>query len=946
MDFVNKGKNLISRLSVIATTATATATAATVSSGDNSANKSSSSNDEKNNSASTSATKSSESNKLHVDIENNHCLRFVFKTIRNPSNESIIQLKEIKFFDSEGIEIKLSNDVVSVANPNGNSPTDEQCHNIIKSNDSKWLDFNFGPSILQYNFNKPLNALHQIESYQFYTANDCIHRDPTAWSCEVSVDGGNTWTTLSEKSGVVPPTNRYSPYDIYFLDGNVSKPATNVKTGELLHLITTTSKPKPIEFTYPDRSVRLPKDGLKRRQGKIVPPGHFSPLIMPVKDSLIKVTASAVQVAGVHRDDNTRFERFGAHKAIDGNLDSFWGGGKDSSETCWLALDLGRICSSHSLKITLGNVQESTSDENGAIVNSPPSIFLDIQGKVDGTFCTVKRFLAKNGENIVHFFAVFQEFRILQSAGFPGERGMAVYDVELFGWEERPCEFIHPKPPRIFFSYQWDAQPLVTRLKRDIEEAIGVSCWVDIVGMGAGNDLLLKIADGIQSSDVVIHMFTKKYTESINCGKEVFLTQKFQKASVILKLNKDIYSVPADHWMMQAKNSEEYEITWDDSPDIEPANQVYFSQINGVIDYLINVLSDPSFSRTWKNLPANRPDSIVVSDADLEQVIQPDIGVTIPRKLKNGLSDNTNFALFRPCRSTGNYIADSKWADVWKHFRAASVTDGKPNTRWSGAKDGQGNCWITVDLGCTVDINLVKVRFEAAYASVYRIDLQTENSDDWSIGEELYGGEDWFETTMSNSLARRLRVFLLYPRWTGAGMSIWNLEVFGRSFFSPTPELFVIWEDLEHNTAGQVFDEIESSLFRKAFVNRLGKTKWDPSAYINDDDSEIANQIITGPLYSQGPDTLNLSRLRTCEVVFVAGTKETLSSPNCVAAIVEARKMNKRIVPLLFDADAEWPIQTNDAKLDIYLKKILYVDFRGEDKYAGAMGLVLKLWHQ
>jgi len=58
-------------------------------------------------------------------------------------------------------------------------------------------------------------------------------------------------------------------------------------------------------------------------------------------------------------------------------------------------------------------------------------------------------------------------------------------------------------------------------------------------------------------------------------------------------------------------------------------------------------------------------------------------------------------------------------------FKAELAVDGDPNTRWAGHPPERA--WIALDLGSTLHIEKVKVRFERAFAKEYDIFIAADN---------------------------------------------------------------------------------------------------------------------------------------------------------------------------------------------------------------------------
>ncbi|MBN2785448.1 MAG: discoidin domain-containing protein, partial [Pontiellaceae bacterium] len=108
------------------------------------------------------------------------------------------------------------------------------------------------------------------------------------------------------------------------------------------------------------------------------------------------------------------------------------------------------------------------------------------------------------------------------------------------------------------------------------------------------------------------------------------------------------------------------------------------------------------------------------------------------------------------------------------YLAASGVTDGNLETRWgSGFSDDE---WMQVDLGASMTIGRVLLRWEAAYATAYTIQI----SDDAEIWTDLrtvsqgYGGIDDLAVAGTGRYVRMQGV----TRFTGYGYSLWEFEVY------------------------------------------------------------------------------------------------------------------------------------------------------------------------
>ncbi|MET7645891.1 discoidin domain-containing protein [Streptomyces sp. NPDC005426] len=106
---------------------------------------------------------------------------------------------------------------------------------------------------------------------------------------------------------------------------------------------------------------------------------------------------------------------------------------------------------------------------------------------------------------------------------------------------------------------------------------------------------------------------------------------------------------------------------------------------------------------------------------------------------------------------------------------AADAVDGSLGTRWSSAaSDGQ---WLQVDLGGAVALSKVVLRWEAAYAKSYTIELSTDGAS-WTTAYSTTTGAGGDETVAVSGTARYVRMQGV-KRATGYGYSLWEFQVYG-----------------------------------------------------------------------------------------------------------------------------------------------------------------------
>ncbi|UJR31959.1 hypothetical protein I4U23_019432 [Adineta vaga] len=87
--------------------------------------------------------------------------------------------------------------------------------------------------------------------------------------------------------------------------------------------------------------------------------------------------------------------------------------------------------------------------------------------------------------------------------------------------------------PQVMISYQWDCQKEIVILYKKLTK-LGYRCWLDIFQMGGGDSLFEKIDTGIRHAKCILSCVTPKYTKSINCRREMALSDALEKLIVPL----------------------------------------------------------------------------------------------------------------------------------------------------------------------------------------------------------------------------------------------------------------------------------------------------------------------------------------------------------------------------------------------------------------------------
>ncbi|HET9142011.1 discoidin domain-containing protein [Actinophytocola sp.] len=106
---------------------------------------------------------------------------------------------------------------------------------------------------------------------------------------------------------------------------------------------------------------------------------------------------------------------------------------------------------------------------------------------------------------------------------------------------------------------------------------------------------------------------------------------------------------------------------------------------------------------------------------------------------------------------------------------ASAAVDGNTGTRWSSQfSDPQ---WLRVDLGAAATIDQVVLRWEAAYATGFRIEVSTDGST-WTTIYSTSTGGGGTQTLAVSGTGRYVRMYGT-ARATGFGYSLWEFGVYG-----------------------------------------------------------------------------------------------------------------------------------------------------------------------
>jgi len=139
---------------------------------------------------------------------------------------------------------------------------------------------------------------------------------------------------------------------------------------------------------------------------------------------------------------------------------------------------------------------------------------------------------------------------------------------------------------------------------------------------------------------------------------------------------------------------------------------------------------------------------------------------------------------------TGPYLISlnrTTYASSTNGGTSDKTVDGDTKSRWESAW-GKDNQWLYVDLGATASITGVKIKWENAYATAYRIQVSDDESQ-WNTVKTVVDGKGGEETIDNlNATGRYVRIQLDKRFFEAYGYSIYEFEVYGTGGINSRPE--------------------------------------------------------------------------------------------------------------------------------------------------------------
>lgn len=113
------------------------------------------------------------------------------------------------------------------------------------------------------------------------------------------------------------------------------------------------------------------------------------------------------------------------------------------------------------------------------------------------------------------------------------------------------------------------------------------------------------------------------------------------------------------------------------------------------------------------------------------------------------------------------------------------VVDGDTSTRWESTWESNSE-WLYVDLGKTADISNIKIFWEGAYATSYKIQF-SEDEEKWIDRYQVTDGKGGVQTVDVTGKARYVRIYMDKKALPAYGYSLYEFQVYGKGGLTERP---------------------------------------------------------------------------------------------------------------------------------------------------------------
>ena len=140
--------------------------------------------------------------------------RFIFTQTRGMGSVHDfpeIQLAEIRLNDASGSSVLLPGTLATNSAGRTVYAQQDAAKAIDGHVETKWVDAKFRDNNHKSVLEITLPSAHAVSSYQLWTANDVVHRDPTSWFVQMRM-ANEEWLTIDRVDAADPPMARLAAY--------------------------------------------------------------------------------------------------------------------------------------------------------------------------------------------------------------------------------------------------------------------------------------------------------------------------------------------------------------------------------------------------------------------------------------------------------------------------------------------------------------------------------------------------------------------------------------------------------------------------------------------------------------------------------------------------------------------------------------------------------------
>ena len=449
-------------------------------------------------------------------------------------------------------------------------------------------------------------------------------------------------------------------------------------------------------------------------------------------------------------------------KAVDGKDNTRWGSEKADGQ--WIAVDLGEKVKLYRLRIVWEAAYASK---------------YDVMVSADGVNWTkAQSVVSSGGTDLVAMNDVeARHVKILCTQRANSGWGISIYELEAYG------QRLSAKDTDLLGLKVEADQPTLTQYQETQLKAKGLTCglqWTDVTvsytsrdGQVTENGKFTPRRSGTATVEATSGSITVSKQLPV---EEVFYVRylEMQPRSAQVAVGDALsYTITGKDQFSGDMNPNKdnlsfrvctYEVigTWIDKNDYNKEKNIY------------------RMTDTDKGSYDKVKNQLVINKAGVYAVIVNGVAATDTVFVSASDFTDVNLALNKPVTATSEN-GDSK---------AARTVDGDETSRWE-SQWGSDNQSVTIDLQAFYIINKVNVKWEAASAKEYKVQVSVDGSTWTDVKTKTGTGARWDNNDFSETKARFVRIQGMKREMEAYGYSIYEIQVYGTRKEGDAPSLLV-----------------------------------------------------------------------------------------------------------------------------------------------------------